>query len=96
MPVSPTLPSRLTMLRDGREVAPLQSRIGLGVAERRRRRRLEPRAAQLVGPDRGRAMAIAAHLSQTRDVIADDPGGFRLPEAFVALNIGLWEVFLNA
>jgi hypothetical protein len=41
-------------------------------------------------------MAIAAHLSQTRDVIADDPGGFRLPEAFVALNIGLWEVFLNA
>lgn len=40
--------------------------------------------------------AIAAHRSQTTDLIADDPGGFRLPDAFGALHTGRWEVFLDA
>ncbi|GAN77087.1 PIG-L deacetylase family protein [Acidisphaera rubrifaciens] len=40
--------------------------------------------------------AIAAHRSQMTDLIDDDPDGFRLPEDFVALHTGTWEVFLDA
>ena len=38
--------------------------------------------------------AIAAHRSQTTDLIADDPAGFRMPPAFRALFDQPFEVFL--
>ncbi len=39
--------------------------------------------------------AIAAHLSQTTDLIDDDPNGFRLPDEFLALFTRPFEVFLS-
>jgi LmbE family N-acetylglucosaminyl deacetylase len=39
--------------------------------------------------------AIAAHVSQTTDLIADDPEGFRLQPEFVALFTRPFEVFLQ-
>lgn len=40
--------------------------------------------------------AIAAHRSQTTDLIADDPGGFRLNDDFMALFGTPHETFLDA
>jgi LmbE family N-acetylglucosaminyl deacetylase len=40
--------------------------------------------------------AVAAHRSQTTDLIGDDPAGFRMPEAFRALFDQPFEVFLTA
>jgi LmbE family N-acetylglucosaminyl deacetylase len=39
--------------------------------------------------------AIAAHRSQTTDLIDDDPNGFRLPDEFLALFTRPFEVFLS-
>jgi LmbE family N-acetylglucosaminyl deacetylase len=39
--------------------------------------------------------AIAAHRSQTTDLIDDDPGGFRLAPEMIALLTGSHEVFLD-
>ena len=39
--------------------------------------------------------AIAAHRSQTTDLIDDDPSGFRLPDEFLALFTRPFEVFLS-
>ena len=39
--------------------------------------------------------AIAAHRSQTTDVIDDDPDGFRLQDSFVALFTRPFEVYLR-
>ena len=57
-----------------------------------------PRAVRLdvSGQIAAKRRAIAAHRSQTTDFIADDPAGFRLSDAFVALHTGRWEVFLDA
>ena len=38
--------------------------------------------------------AIAAHRSQTTDLIDDDPDGSRLPEEFVGLFTRPYEVYL--
>jgi LmbE family N-acetylglucosaminyl deacetylase len=40
--------------------------------------------------------AIAAHRSQTTDLIADDPSGFRMPSEFRALFDQPFEVFLES
>ncbi len=40
--------------------------------------------------------AIAAHRSQTTDLIDDDPDGFRLPDEFLALFTRPLEVFLSS
>jgi LmbE family N-acetylglucosaminyl deacetylase len=39
--------------------------------------------------------AIAAHVSQYTDLIADDPRGFRLPERLLSALDQPWEVFLE-
>ena len=39
--------------------------------------------------------AIAAHRSQTTDLIDDDPQGFRLTDAFIGMFLGDFEVFLD-
>ncbi len=39
--------------------------------------------------------AVLAHRSQTSDLIADDPGGFRLPEAMIARLCGPFEGFIE-
>ena len=39
--------------------------------------------------------AIAAHRSQTTDLIADDPGGFRLLPQVLAHFTRPWEIFLE-
>lgn len=48
-----------------------------------------------VGPHRAaKAEAIAAHRSQTTDLIADDPTGFRLEPAMIARFTGSHEIFI--
>lgn len=42
-----------------------------------------------------KALAIAAHRSQTTDLIADDPGGFRLRPDVLAHFQRPWELFLT-
>lgn len=42
-----------------------------------------------------KARAIAAHRSQTTDLIADDPGGFRLEPAMLGRFAGPHEIFLE-
>lgn len=42
-----------------------------------------------------KAAAIAAHRSQTTDLIADDPEGFRLEPAMLARFAGGYEIFLD-
>ncbi|TGD98327.1 PIG-L deacetylase family protein [Methylobacterium nonmethylotrophicum] len=56
-----------------------------------------PRGARLaIGRHRARkAAAITAHRSQTTDLIADDPGGFRLELAMLARFAGEHEIFLE-
>ena len=39
--------------------------------------------------------AISAHLSQTTDLIEDDPTGFQLPQQFINLLTGPYETFLD-
>ena len=39
--------------------------------------------------------AIAAHRSQTTDLIGDDPHGFRLNDAFIGMFLESFEVFLD-
>jgi hypothetical protein len=39
--------------------------------------------------------AVAAHRSQTTDLIADDPAGFRLPPEALALAFRPFELFLE-
>lgn len=39
--------------------------------------------------------AIAAHASQTTDLVADDPGGFRLDPAMIERLCGPYEIFIE-
>lgn len=57
----------------------------------------EPRGARLVVSRhlRAKAAAIAAHRSQTTDLIADDPAGFRLEPAMLARFARDHEIFLD-
>ncbi|MFD0935301.1 PIG-L deacetylase family protein, partial [Methylobacterium trifolii] len=56
----------------------------------------EPQGFRLdVSAHRGtKARAVAAHASQTTDLIADDPGGFRLEAAMVERMCGPFERFV--
>jgi LmbE family N-acetylglucosaminyl deacetylase len=40
--------------------------------------------------------AIAAHLSQTTDLVRDDPHGFRLTPSMLALFGDPWETFIRS
>jgi LmbE family N-acetylglucosaminyl deacetylase len=57
----------------------------------------EPRGVRLVVSRhlRAKAAAIAAHRSQTTDLIADDPDGFRLEPAMLARFARDHEIFLD-
>ncbi|MGX7705996.1 PIG-L deacetylase family protein [Methylobacterium sp. Gmos1] len=57
----------------------------------------EPRGARLAisRHRRAKAAAIAAHRSQTTDLIADDPQGFRLEPAMLARFAREHEIFLD-
>lgn len=56
-----------------------------------------PRGARLATAHHraAKAAAIAAHRSQTTDLISDDPEGFRLELAMIARFVGSHEIFLE-
>ena len=56
----------------------------------------QPRRLDIAPVLAAKLRAIACHRSQTTDLIADDPGGFRLEPAMLRRFELPWETYLEA